>query len=622
MALGACAHVVTTEHQTAVPVTPVQIIDAVDIYSQANINEVRASHVHMDLTVDFEAQEVRGFVEHELARVNERATQFILDTRDLLIQSVEIQNPQGDWQPTQFEIGERDNLLGSALSVTIERDTRKVRVYYTTMPDTAGLGWFSPAQTHGGVQPFLMTHGQTIDIRGWLPIQDTPTVRLTYSANIHTPPDLLAVMSADNDPDAVRDGEYAFDMPQPIPAYLIALAVGDLEFAPTSDITGVYAEPEILAAAQSEFEDAPAMMAAAEALYGPYLWGRYDLLTMPAGYPSGGMENPRLTFISSALIAGDKSLVVTLAHEIAHSWSGNLATNATWADIWINEGFSSYVAVRLVEAVYGTDRALMEWSLIARDLDEMAETALPRNTMIYRVPPPRNPDYYFNTAAYNKGQFFLLFLEQRFGREVFDPFLKRFFEDHAFQSVSTAQLENYFLENLIEAHPGIVTAEEMQEWIHGIGMPANSPHPTSDHFDLVSAHLDSWLAGNEALSEIPTQGWSPREWIHFINSLPKYTSTDQIMQLDTQYGLTQTRNPELGSAWLVQAVRHGHPDLEAVLATYLTTIGRSSYVRPIYYALSRTGDGLALGQHLYEIAGPGYHSSVQSSIERILGLES
>ena len=189
-------------------------------------------------------------------------------------------------------------------------------------------------------------------------------MRVTYEATIRTPKDLVAVMAAEMESGATRGRAdsrvFSFRMPQAIPSYLIAIAIGDLAFKPMSERTGVWAEPSVVEAAAREFEDTEKMVTTTEALYGPYRWGRYDILVLPPSFPFGGMENPRLTFATPTVIAGDKSLVALVAHELAHSWSGNLVTNATWHDFWLNEGFTTYLERRIVEAVYGKRVADMQ----------------------------------------------------------------------------------------------------------------------------------------------------------------------------------------------------------------------------------------------------------------------
>jgi aminopeptidase N len=277
----------------------------------------------------------------------------VLDTRDLDIQKAESSRDGSSWANALFSLAPPDKILGSALSITLPDDATRVRISYTTRPQASGLQWLDPPQTAGKKDPFLFTQSEAIHARSWIPLQDSPQVRITYRAHVRTPKNLMAVMSANNDLKAARDGDYEFEMPQPIPSYLIALAVGDLFFAPISPRTGIWAEPPVVGKAAREFADLEAMIRAAEELFGPYHWDRYDVLVLPPSFPFGGMENPRLTFATPTVLAGDKSLVALVAHELAHSWAGNLVTNATWRDFWLNEGFTVYLERRIVEKVFG-----------------------------------------------------------------------------------------------------------------------------------------------------------------------------------------------------------------------------------------------------------------------------
>ena len=331
-----------------------------DVHSYANPEHVRVRHLDLEVEVLFEHRILRGTATLTVDRLHPDADTIVLDTRDLNIQSVETSTGDTGTRPGTFHVGPADPILGAPLTVLLPPETTHVVVRYETSPEASGLQWLTPEQTAGKRQPFMFTQSQAIHARSWIPLQDSPGVRVTYSARVRTAPDLRAVMSASNNPDLPANGDHRFDMVQPISSYLIALAVGDLVFEPLGHRAGVYAEPSVAAAAVREFEDTETMIQATERLYGPYRWGRYDLLVLPPSFPFGGMENPRLTFTTPTILTGDKSLVSLVAHELAHSWSGNLVTNATWRDFWLDEGFTTYLERRIVEEVYGREREEME----------------------------------------------------------------------------------------------------------------------------------------------------------------------------------------------------------------------------------------------------------------------
>ncbi|HEV2845998.1 MAG TPA: M1 family aminopeptidase/hydrolase, partial [Thermoanaerobaculia bacterium] len=304
-----------------------------DVHSFARPEEVSVEHLLLDLTVDFNQRQLAG---RASLRINNKrgADRVVLDTRDLEIRRVTLDDGKTE---ARWKLGDPVKFLGQPLEIEIAPNTTWVNVDYTTKPEAAALQWLTPEQA-GSPSPFLYTQSQAILARTWAPCQDTPAVRMTYEATIRVPRGLMAVMSAENPTQKSADGVYKFRMPQRIPSYLLALGVGDLEFRALGANSGVYALPTVVEKAAWELADTPKMIDAAEKLYGPYKWGRYDLLILPASYPYGGMENPRLTFATPTILAGDRSLVALVANELEHSWSGNLVPNATWDDFWLNEG--------------------------------------------------------------------------------------------------------------------------------------------------------------------------------------------------------------------------------------------------------------------------------------------
>ncbi|WP_125560923.1 M1 family metallopeptidase [Pseudoalteromonas rubra] len=589
---------------------------AVDEHTYANLNDVISTHLHLDLDVDFTDKQLEGFVEHTLAWQNKQARTLVLDTRDLEIDKVMYQGSNGKWYPASFTLAKRDDVKGSKLTIRFKQQAKKARIYYNSLPQASGLQWLTPEQTASKSHPFMYSQSQAIHARSWIPVQDTPAMRVTYSARVNTPEDVRAVMSADNSGALIKDGDYWFDMPQAIPPYLIAIGAGNLEYKEMSHQTAIFAEPQILDASVAEFNDTQAMIDKTNVMYGEYAWGRYDLLMLPPSFPFGGMENPRLSFITPTVVAGDKSLVNLIAHELAHSWSGNLVTNATWEDLWLNEGFTSYVENRIMEEVFGRERAVMEQALDSARLRNVVKELPAPDTRLNLRLNGRDPDDAFSSIPYTKGQLFLIYLEEKFGRKVFDAFVKGYFDAYAFKSLTTAEFVQYIEKHLINKHPGIVSMDKVNEWIHAPGLPADAPNPTSDAFDKVDAATQAWLEGNSTLDSIPTASWTVHEWLHFINNLPRDLAENKMVALDQAFGLTDSTNAELAFAWFMLAVGNGYEAIYPALDKHLSGIGRRKLIVRLYKSLVANGKR-DWAYQVYQKARPGYHPLAQGTIDAI-----
>ena len=586
-----------------------------DPHSHARPDEVAVRHLDLDLTVDFETRSIGGRATLDLDRRVPDADTLVLDTRGLTVHAVR----DGSGAELAFELGEPDPVLGCSLTIAIGA-ADSVVVDYATGTGADALQWLDPAQTSGD-QPFLFSQAQPILARTWIPCQDSPSVRMTYAAQIRVPPDLMAVMSAANPVERAADGHYRFEMAQPVPSYLVALAVGDLEFRSLGERSGVYAEPSVVEAAAWEFGEVEQMIVAAEGLYGPYRWGRYDMLVLPPSFPFGGMENPRLTFVTPTILTGDRSLVTLIAHELAHSWSGNLVTNATWNDVWLNEGFTVYFETRIDEVLYGVPYTRMIQRLGRQELDAEVAALPPRMTWLeldFEGKDPGGP----MTVPYEKGSLLLRLIEQTVGREGFDEFLRGYFDRHAFRSVDTATFVEELRRDLLE--PSGLSPDDLRldEWVRGPGVPDNAPSFESEAFDIVDSQVSALLAGADATS-LDTSGWVSQQWVHFVRALPADLPATRLSDVDAAFGFSRSRNIEVGTSWLELSIESGlaldDPDQSEAVVDFLTRHGRAAYVKRVYAKLAASPEGKVRARQIYASARPTYHSVTRTVVDRVLG---
>jgi aminopeptidase N len=611
LAATGCGQDASTPSMTAAPLVP-------DIHSFARPAEARVTHVALDLHADFAARVLQGRATLTFVRRPE-ATELVLDTRDLAIARV-LDSRQ---QPLAFRLDPAVEHLGQALVIALPASGDQVVVEYRTSPEAAALQWLTPAQTAGRIHPYLYSQGQAILTRTWIPTQDSPGIRQTYEASITVPRPLRVVMSAEMlTADGVDAGDgqraYRFKMDQPVPPYLIAVAAGDIAFRALGPRTGVYTEPTMLASAASELEDLEKMIGAAESLGGPYRWGRYDVLVLPPSFPFGGMENPRLTFATPTILAGDKSLVSLLAHELAHSWSGNLVTNATWGDFWLNEGFTTYFEYRIMEALYGRSRALMLATLGRHDLLREMATLPPGDTRLALDLAHRDPDDGMTSVAYEKGAALVLTIEEAVGRDRFDPWLRGYFNRHAFTSITTQQFVADLQQELIGGDAALRDRLDVTTWIEQPGLPAGAAQVASPAFGQVEAEARRFAQGARAAT-LDVEGWTPQQWQHLLEQLrPTPLSPAQLKDLDATHRLGDTGNSEILFAWLRVAVARQYAPAVPALERFLTTQGRRKFLKPLYEDLMQTAWGQPLARSIYTRARASYHSVAAQTLDGIV----
>lgn len=585
-----------------------------DPHSFSEPQKAKVTHLHWKANIDFSRKTIEATATWDIQSAPD-ANEIVFDTESLSIQSISLD----DGREVEVSLDQADSMLGQALRIPIDKSTKSITIKYNTQPGAQALQWLEPSQTAGKERPFLFTQSQAILARSWIPCQDSPGIRFTYQADVTVPKDLLALMSASNPQEKGESGSYHFEMKQPIPSYLLALAVGDIEFKSISDRSGIYAEPSVLDTAVWEFADLEKMIGGAEELYGDYLWERYDVIVLPPSFPFGGMENPRLTFATPSILAGDRSLTSLIAHELAHSWSGNLVTNGTWNDFWLNEGFTVYFEHRIMEKLYGRDYEEMLSLLALQDLRETVESLKAENlyadTKLKLALEGRNPDDGVTDIAYQKGYFFLRLFEEKYGREKFDAFLKNHFASNAFKSLNTdmfiAEIKKFYLDTYNVA----LDEKLFNEWIFSEGLPDNCPVPQSDRFENVEALIDRWKKG-ERLSKKNSKDWSTHEWLHFLKNLPDTLTQSEMKTLDGFGNFTASGNSEITTAWLVKAIKHRYTPAYPKLEEFLINTGRRKFLVPLYTELIKTPEGKQRAIEIYGKARPNYHFVATNTFDK------
>ena len=584
-----------------------------DPHSYFDPDQPRTRRLRLRLGVDFERQCLEGQVVLELAGA--AAGPLDLDTKGLSIHSVEAS--EGARIP--FALADPEAILGRRLRLQLPPGTREVAIRYETSPDAVGLQWLTPEQTEGKRHPFLFSQCQPIHARTMVPLQDSPYVRVTYEAEVTGPEELTAVMSAA--PGAHRPSPRAgartfrFEMPQAIPPYLLALAVGRLESRDLSPRSRVWAEPETVEAAAWEFAGVEAMITKAEQLFGPYEWDRYDMLVLPPSFPYGGMENPRMTFLTPTLLAGDRSLVDVVAHELAHSWTGNIVTNATMDHFWLNEGFTVWAERRILEALHGEAEAVLGWAIGQKALEQSverfgAESPLTRlRTDLKGV----DPDDAFSSIPYEKGARLLALVERTAGRERFDRFLRAYIDRFRFTSITSEE----FIAFLEEKLPGVGGRVDVDTWLYQPGLPKNAPVFRSPALEELTALAEGWSAGTRPTPDRITR-WSPSETLVYLQHLPRQLDPASCQWLEAALGLSARGNYEILVEWLTIAAGSDYAPAFGRIRDILTRMGRMKYLRPLYTALGKHARTRTLAREVFAAARLRYHSLSRRVVESVM----
>ena len=600
-----------------------------DYHSFANIEQFRVTHIELALRVDFHNKVLLGEAALEVKRLDPNATELVLDTRGLDIRDVSekptsvlgaLAKSETTWVSRPFHLDKADPILGSPLVIELpphKRSTQTIKIEYVTSPDASSLHWLDDAHTAGKHHPLMYTLSAPIGARGWIPLQDSALVRVTYAAVIHTDDDLLAVMSARNDPEVKHNGNYTFVNRDAMPPSRIALAVGDLRFKATGPRTGVYAEKPLLADAAKEFADTENLLKAAETLFGPYRFERCDLVVLPPQFPLAEVGNPRAPFISSTVVTGDRSEESVVARAVAQAWAGDLVGGATPRDAWIDAGLAVYMQNRLVREVYGDARVTADRVLAERSVrEDLAQLERPDQALAVdqRDRDPAVP----RSAADEKGGLLFTFLDGKFGRERLDAFLQGYFDHFAFKSITTEEFLSYLKENLLDRFPGIVSASQVEAWVKEPGLPQDAPLLAVHLYESVDAARSAWLAGKMPAKKLDTRAWVTPQWTYFLDAMPGPLRRDQLSDLDQAFGFTRSANAEIASSWFVLVIKSSYQPSYARLEEFLASNGRQTLLVPVYTELMKTPGGEVLAKRVFALARPVYQAHTAAALGAIV----
>ncbi|KAL6076840.1 Leucyl aminopeptidase yscIV [Balamuthia mandrillaris] len=615
-----------------------------DPHSQANIDQVKVLHLDLTLHVDFEKKVMAGSALYRFLVVAEQPVEHVtLDTRDLTIhRAVE----EGSGKELTFELGEVHPAFGAALRIQLAEPKNKgtefqLRVYYETTPQSSGLQWLPPSQTEGKKHPYLFTQFQAIHARSGVPCQDTPAIKMTYSGHLTVPQPLVALMSAisqgsDELPDS-KSTTYHFEQPVAIPSYLLAWVVGDLVSREIGPRSKVWSEREKVDAGAYEFAETEDYLKTAEELLTPYEWGRYDILLLPGSFPYGGMENPCLTFVTPTLLAGDRSLSSVVAHEISHSWMGNLVGCHSWEHFWLNEGFTVFVERKIIGRMFGEKQrhfsAIIGWKSLKDSVDHYGTEHQQFTTLIQDLK-DIDPDDAFSSVPYERGFQFLFFLEQTVGgAEVFEPFFRAYVKEFSGKTVVSEEFKLFFLnyfQNLKDFDQDKLKQIDWDAWFCQPGMPPVDLLPMFDATlaDASNALAKKWASATTAeeakdVSSDDMKGWSSNQIVMFLEKLQlggKPLPHDVLNRMDELYNLTPSTNSEIRFNWYQLCLSAGLDRIYPLVVSFVTEQGRMKFVRPLYRSLAKAPGGEELAHSTFLKHRSFYHNIAAKMVARDLGL--
>ena len=582
-----------------------------DVSSQSNPHEISISHMDLDILIDFPNKSVKGHADLTLKIQDPNSTRLVLDVTTLKIKSV---TDLSDNQALKTSLAEPNKILGTAFTIELgkkytESDKPKLRIAFETVPEATALQWLDPSQTLGKKHPYMFSQCEEIHARSLIPCQDTPAVKFTFTAKVSVPKPLRALIGGILIKEET-DGElnvYHYEQKIPIPSYLFAIAGGDISYVDISPRIRAYCEEGYLEQSKYEFEPADKLLQAAEELLTPYEWIRYDVLVLPPSFPFGGMENPCLTFLSPTLLAGDRSLINVMIHEMTHSWIGNLVTNANWSHFWLNEGINVYYERRVGAALYGDDHLQLASIEGLKDLEGYVKgigEQHPYSVLVTNLE-GIDPDDAYSSLYYEKGYFLCLYLEQLLGLEFMGYFFKEYVKTFRLKSITTDNFLDLLKAKVQEKFPedGLEKLKQVDwdGWLYKPGVLPQQPKLDYTEYNVVKAlateyfnNLDNpeKLASHEELS---SGKWETIKVLLFFEVFGELVKNDKkkisestLDWLDNKYKFSD-RNAEIACKWFQLCITQGYTKVDAKIEAFLTTIGRMKFVRPLFKALTDSG---------------------------------
>ncbi|EGC29991.1 leukotriene A4 hydrolase [Dictyostelium purpureum] len=605
-----------------------------DPSSLSNPQDCKVSSLKLVLTVNFEKSQLQGYVEVFSQIMRDGVESLILDTNKLEVTNcIDLTS-----NPINFKIGEEQPNFGKPLIISIPESLRStgkefsVRVYYNTTAESNALQWLNKEQTAGKEHPYLFSQCQAIHARSLVPCQDSPSNKVKYQAEITVAKPLTALMSAlsTGKTETADNSIYSFTQEIPIPTYLIAIVVGNLESREIGPRSKVWSEPSMVEAAAYEFANTERFIATGEDLLTPYVWGRYDILLLPPSFPYGGMENPLLTFVTPTLLAGDRSLENVVAHEIAHSWCGNLVTNRFWSEFFLNEGFTVFVERKIIARLYGEEmfdfEAMNGLKHLHDDVEQFKKIDQEPLTALKPNLDGIDPDDAFSSVPYEKGFNLLCYLQSLVGVADFEAWLKSYIAKFSYQSIIADQMKDYFIDYFTErGKADAISVVDWDSWFNKPGMPINQVLFVSEKAQVAKdlAEITWSKEHGKNATENDLRSFKTQQIVLFLDTLLNITvdkplPTEVLEKMDSLYHLTEVRNSEYKFRWQSLCLQHGLKRIEPHVVDFLTSQGRMKFVRPLYRELNKVNPQLAKDTFIKHKSQ--YHIIASKMVSKDLGL--